>query len=68
MIVRSVVIWYIMRENYDAPSTRNPAFSSPASCRQTWIAELREQVAGLEEDNRVLVEAAGLEICDQSEV
>ncbi|CAM9751155.1 unnamed protein product, partial [Laminaria digitata] len=37
------------------------------SCK-AWVAELREQVAGLEEDNRVLVEAAGWEVCNQSEV
>lgn len=32
------------------------------------IAELQAQVTGLEEDNRVLADAAGWELCDTSEV
>lgn len=35
---------------------------------QDYVRELREHVADLEEDNRVLAEAAGWEICQISEV
>lgn len=41
----------------------------PLLCkRQAHVAELLGQIAGLEEDNRVLAEAARWEKCSQSEV
>lgn len=35
---------------------------------QVSVAQLRDEIAGLEEDNRVLADAAGWELCEGSEV